>query len=48
MNSSSDTCCDGDERVDLPSSCYECLYEWVIFGGFFHYVQYLGICCGNM
>ena len=34
MNSPSNTCCDGDEGVDLPSGCSKCLYEWVVFNNF--------------
>ena len=29
------TCCDGDERVDLPTGCFECVYELVVFSCFF-------------
>ena len=35
MDSPSNPCCDGDERVDLPTGSSECVYEWVVFGGFF-------------
>ena len=34
MNNSSNANCDSDERVDLPSGCFECLDEWVVFRGF--------------
>ena len=35
MNSPSNICCDSDERVDLPTSCSECVYEWIVYSGFF-------------
>ena len=35
MDGSSNTCCDSDEGVDFPSCCFERLYEWVVFSGFF-------------
>ena len=35
VNSPSYTCCDGNERVDLPAGSCECVYEWVVFSGFF-------------
>ena len=35
MNISSNAGYDSDERVDLPSNCYECLDGWVVFRGFF-------------
>ena len=40
MNSSSNANCDSDERVDLPSGCYECLDEWVVFCGFSLYALF--------
>ena len=35
MNDSSNANCDSDEGVDLPSRCYKCLYEWVVFSDLF-------------
>ena len=35
MNSPSNTCCNGDERVDSPIGSSKCMYEWVVFSGFF-------------
>ena len=35
MDSASNTHSDGDERVDLPTSCFKCLYEWVVSSIFF-------------
>ena len=29
------TRCNGNEGVNVPTGCLECLYEWVIFGRFF-------------
>lgn len=34
VNNSSNTYCDGDERIDLPAGSSECVYEWIVFSGF--------------
>lgn len=31
----SNTCWDGNERVDLPSGCSKCLFVWSVFSTFF-------------
>ena len=35
VDNASNICCDGNERVDLLASYSKCLYEWVVFSGFF-------------
>lgn len=35
MNRPSQSCGYGDKRVDLPSNCFKCVYEWVVLYGFF-------------
>ena len=35
VNGSSHPCCDGDEKVNLLARYFECMYEWVVFSGFF-------------
>ena len=35
MDGSSRTGYDSNERVDLPSRCFKCLYEWSVFSGLF-------------
>ena len=35
MNSPSNNCCDGDEGVNLLAGSFKCVYECIVFSGFF-------------